>query len=157
MLIKVTTRTINLSGSRVSAVIGSWLHLYLIRVHELFSEFWFIHSARTMPQSLTMKRLHQRLIQLLLVSLIIMWFFNIQSVCFIDYSLENTEHLKHPLIQTNPSNNTSPTIHEHHIYNPILIPSNNKKYHLKHQLAQELEPVVTIYPNHTFAIHQELP
>mmetsp|Transcript_419 Transcript_419/g.610 ORF Transcript_419/g.610 Transcript_419/m.610 type:complete len:408 (-) Transcript_419:755-1978(-) len=99
----------------------------------------------------------------LAVTTCMIWYINIVSIRYLDSAYSSTTGTssttsstssisswpQHPYLQTNRKGVKS-------IHKPILIPSHNKKFHLKGTLAQDLESTLTIYPNNTYSIQKDI-
>lgn len=105
-------------------------------------------------------QIQERLILLLVAtSLCFMWFFNFRVVEY--YSSKNfldgnqIKTVQHR-VQAKYSVKRS-TIKQTSTYNnPVLIPSKNKRYHLKHLLEEDLKSEVVIHSNETYQINGDV-
>ena len=104
------------------------------------------------------KRMFKCFAILLAVVSCMMWYINIVSIQYLDsayttFTSSSSSWPRHPYLQKN-SNMTG--IKSTHTNGPILIPSHNRKFHLKEILAQDLESTLTIYPNNTYSIQKDI-
>ena len=115
-----------------------------------------LHGFRRLPSE------QKIIITLLLASVLLSWHCNIQSLRHVDnYDSGTSQQPSHPYIIQKPNLKSHEYIQVHvprrnQTRGPVLVPSHDRKYHLKYTLAPELESVVTIYPNNSFAIDQDV-
>ena len=111
-----------------------------------------------MQLSLAAMRVHRSLLFLLISVLIIIWSHNIQSVRYLDHLWDNDS--QHDFIQKQPKKSSiqrkrdNELFHKRH--NPVPIPSRHKNYLLKQEPPQELDSILTTYPNRTYTIKQDI-
>ena len=99
------------------------------------------------------KRMFKCFAILLAVITCMIWYINIVSIRYLDsaYSNSSWPQHQHPYLQANSNMTGIKSIN-----GPILIPSHNRKFHLKETLAQDLESTLTIYPNNTYSIQKDI-
>jgi len=105
-------------------------------------------------------RIFKRFAILLSIITCLIWYTNVHSIRYLDtindpngsrtsaiYNIKEKKRMVE-MYSSLPTNKT--------IQIPILIPSHNRKFHLKETLAKDLESMVTIYPNHTYSIQKDI-